>query len=138
MREAIGHDFYTLLDRNKVAFVHATTEESEAEAAQSSRDNSAKILRRLRSREVRSFKGFTDEDEEFIREIIRLLEDGALPRPTTKKVVEALKTEINPLKILGILKRDIPSRFFQTTHAAQSSRNTSPREVILSEYLIGE
>jgi hypothetical protein len=95
-------------------------------------------LRRLKSKDVRHFKGFTDDDEEFIRSVIRLLEDGALPRPTTKKLMAALQNEINPLKILGVLRRDIPAYFFQPTQAARSNRNNAPREVILSAYLIGD
>ena len=133
-RKQIGNDFYPLLDRNKVAFEFATSEVAEVE--ETGRDNSAKILRRLRSREVRTFKGFTDEDEDFIKQIIRLLEDGALPRPTTKKVYAGLKDEINPLKILGILKRDVSAHFLRPTRAEQSRFSQAPREVILSEYLI--
>lgn len=135
----VGRDFYQLLDRNKEAFITATLEESALdESPASSRDHSAKLLRRLKSKDVRHFKGFTDDDEEFIRSVIRLLEDGALPRPTTKKLMAALQNEINPLKILGVLRRDVPAYFFQPTQAARSNRNNAPREVILSAYLIGE
>ena len=66
----------------------------------------------------------------------QLLTDGALPRPTTKKVAEAMKNEIEPLKVLGILRRDIPSLFFQATRAQQTAHAFSPREVILSSYLL--
>lgn len=87
---------------------------------------------------MRRFRGFTDEDEEFIRDVVRLLEDGALPRQTAKKVWDGIKDETNPLKILGILRRDIASQFFQQTRAHQSRNARSPREVILSAYLISE
>jgi hypothetical protein len=69
--------------------------------------------------------------------VIQLLTDGALPRPTTKKVAEALKKEIDPLRVLGILRRDIPALFFQATRAQQTAHALSPREVILSSWLIG-
>jgi len=55
---------------------------------------------------------------------------------TTKKVAEALRKEAEPLKVLGILRRDIPALFFQATRAEQSARTLSPREVILSSYLL--
>jgi superfamily II DNA/RNA helicase len=135
-REQTGPDFYSLLDANKSAFVLATTEDAKAEPAGNSRDNPAKILKRLRTREIRHFKGFTDEDQEYLLKVIRLLEDGALPRPTTKKVAEAFKTEINALKLLAILKRDIPVYFFQATRAEKTRSDYSRREVILSEYLV--
>jgi len=133
-RKQIGNDFYRLLDRNKEAFEFATSEAAEVE--DSGRDNSAKILRRLRSRDIRTFKGFTDEDEDFIKQVIRLLEDGALPRPTVKKVYAGVKDEINPLKILGVLKRDVSDHFLRPTRAESSRFSQAPREVILSEYLI--
>jgi superfamily II DNA/RNA helicase len=133
-RGQIGDNFYPLLDSNKAAFEFATSEASAVE--DTGRDNSAKILRRLRTREIRTFKGFTDEDEDFIKQVIRLLEDGALPRPTTKKVYGAVKDEISPLKILGILKRDVSAHFLRPTRAEQSRFSQASREVILSEYLI--
>ena len=64
-----------------------------------------------------------------------LLIDGALPKPTAKKVADALKNEIQPLKVLGILRRDISPLFFQTTRAQMTAYVLSPREVILSSYL---
>ena len=138
-RIRIGEDFYPLLDCNKEAFIVATTEESDDESiAGGSRDNSVKILTRLRAREVKRFQGFTDEDEAFLRDVARLLEDGALPKTTTKKVWEAIKNEINPLKILGALKRHVAPEFFNATRAAQNKHDNKPREVILSAYLINE
>jgi superfamily II DNA/RNA helicase len=135
----LGRDFYQLLDRNKEAFIAATLEEAALEdTPAANRDHGARLLRRLRSKDIRHFKGFTDEDEEYIRAVIRLLEDGALPRPTTKKLMTALQDEINPLKILGVLRRNLPASFFQPTQASQTHRNTAPREVILSSYFVSE
>jgi hypothetical protein len=93
-------------------------------------------LKRLKAKEIRQYHGYTDDDEIFIQQVVQLLTDGALPRPTTKKVAEALKKEIEPLKVLGILRRDIPTQFFQPTRAQQTSQGLSPREVILSSYLL--
>jgi superfamily II DNA or RNA helicase len=134
-RVEVGTDFYPLLDLNKRAFDATTTEDGDAQPAQAVRDTGAKLLLRLRTREVRSFPGYTEEDEQYIRQITRMLEDGALPRPTLKKLAEAFKTEAHPLKLLGIMRRDIPQEFFQPTRAEQVRHNFNPREVILSEYL---
>jgi len=129
-----GSDFYPLLDRNKAAFDAATAEEGEASRGRG-RDSGAKLLNRLRSKEVRTCQAYTEDDEQYVRDVIRLLEDGALPRPTLKKLTEAFKAEAHPLKLLGIMRRDIPPQFFQATKAETTVRNFSPREVILSEYL---
>ena len=49
------------------------------------------------AKEIRHYQGFTEDDEIFIEQVKELLLDGALPRPTTKKVAEALKKESDPL-----------------------------------------
>jgi hypothetical protein len=87
-----------------------------------------------RSPSIRRYHGFKDEDELYIRQLIQLLNDDTLPRPTTKKIAMELKEEIEPLKVLGILRRDIPSPFFQATRAQAGHHSLSPREVILSFY----
>jgi superfamily II DNA/RNA helicase len=136
-RQPIPHDFYTLLDQNRAAFETATSPDfDDAIPKHRGGANDAYILKRLKAKEIRSYHGFTEDDELYIQQVIQLLSDGALPRPTTKKVAEALKSEIQPLKVLGVLRRDIPSLFFQTTRAQQTGHALSPREVILSSYLL--
>ena len=135
-RAEVGLDFYPLLDRNKTACDAATDEDGDGQHVASRRDTGAKLLQRLRSKEVRNFTGYMDDDEEYVRQVIRLLEDGALPRPTLKKLAEAFKTEAHPLKLLGIMRRDIPIQFFQSTRSEKVMEHFNPREVILSEYLV--
>jgi len=136
-REAIPHDFYTLLEKNKRAIETAISPDiDDAIPKQKGTANDAYILKRLKAKEIRRYHGFTEDDELYIQKVVQLLIDGALPKPTTKKVAEALKKEIQPLKVLGILRRDISSLFFQTTRAQMTSHVLSPREVILSSYLL--
>ena len=136
-RQNIPKDFYALLDKNKAAFETATSPDlDDAIPKHKGGANDAYVLKRLKAKEIKRYHGFTDDDELYIRQVIQLLIDGALPRPTTKKVAEALKKEIEPLKVLGILRRDIPSQFFQATRAQAAHHALSPREVILSSYLL--
>jgi superfamily II DNA or RNA helicase len=136
-RQTIPEEFYSLLDKNKAAFDAATSPEiDDAIAKHKGAANDAYILKRLKAKEIRRYQGFTEDDEQFIQQVIQLLADGALPRPTTKKVAEALKTEIEPLKVLGILRRDISTLFLQATRAQLTHNTLSPREVILSSYLL--
>jgi superfamily II DNA/RNA helicase len=136
-RQAIPQEFYTFLESNKAAFTAATSPSNEDATSQHKGSaNDAYILKRLKAKDVRFYHGFTEEDEDYIRRVIQLLNDGALPRPTTKKVAEALKKELEPLRVLGILCRDIPSQLFQPTRAQQKVHALSPREVILSSFLL--
>jgi hypothetical protein len=136
-RLAIPPAFYDLLGKNKAAFAAATSVEiDDAIAKHKGAANDAYILKRLKAKDIRHYQGFTEDDEVFIQQVIQLLSDGALPKPTTKKVADALRTEIEPLKVLGILRRDIPALLFQATRAQLTHDTLSPREVILSSYLL--
>lgn len=136
-RVTIPRDFYNLLDKNKAAFEAATSPElDDSIPKHKGSANDAYILKRLKAKEIRQYHGYTDDDELYIQQVIQLLLDGALPRPTTKKVAEAFKREANPLRVLGILRRDIPPLFFQATRAQYHAHAFSPREVILSSYLL--
>jgi superfamily II DNA/RNA helicase len=137
-RENPGGDFYDLLEKNKDAFRLATTEEVPEVKMKGGRDSTTFVLRFLKSNEVRHFKGFTDEDELYIKKVITLLEEGGLPKQTTKTLVKELSKETNPLKILAKLKTNIAPEFFKETAAESSAQTSGPREVILSEYLISE
>jgi superfamily II DNA/RNA helicase len=136
IRQMIPQGFYALLDMNKAAFSEATSVEADGRSTRKGSPNDAYIFRRLKAKEIRRYQGFTEDDEVFIEQVTELLVDGALPRPTTKKVAEALKEEKEPLKVLGILRRDIPTLFFQPTRAQRTSHALSPREVILSSYIL--
>jgi superfamily II DNA/RNA helicase len=136
-RQSVPREFYDFLDRNKAAFVNATTADAEqAEAQYRGSPNDAYMLKRLKDKAIRRCQQFTEDDEEFVGKVIRLLEDGALPKPTTKKIAAALKKEIQPLKVLAILRRDVAREFFQTSTAAHIGQSLAPREVILSSFLV--
>jgi superfamily II DNA/RNA helicase len=139
VRQNIPREFYGLLDQNKQNFLNATSAEAEqAESAHRGDRNAAIVLKRLRDKAVRRCPQFTDDDEEFVGKVIKLLEDGALPKRTTQKIAERLsdkKTLNNPLEVLHILRRGIPREFLLAT-PAQTSQANAPREVILSSFLV--
>ena len=137
-RQAIPREFYELLDQNKAAFVTATTSDAEPAAAHRGSPNDAYILKRLKDKAVRRCPQFTEDDEAFVGQVIRLVEDGSLPKATARKVAAALKKPENlmPLKVLAVLRRDIKPEFFQAAPVAHVSQGHAPREVILSSYLV--
>ena len=139
VRQTIPREFYDLLDRNKGAFVTATTADAE-QAASTHRGspNDAYIMKRLKDKAVRRCQQFTEDDEEFVGKVIRLMEEGSLPKATAKKVATSMKKEVQPLGVLNILRRHIKHEFFQASPAAHASQALAPREVILSSWLISE
>jgi len=124
-RQSVPREFYDLLDKNKAAFVTATTADAElAESTHRGSPNDAYIMKRLKDKAVRRCPQYTEDDEEFVGKVIRLLEEGALPKPTSKKVAAALKKPENlqPLRVLAVLRRDIRWEYFQASPAAHASQ----------------
>jgi len=72
--------------------------------------------------------------------VIKLLQDGALPKPTAKRTLKVVNQNFTPpfnlLKLLAILQTNIPAEFFKAAPITSSAQTTGPREVILSEYLV--
>jgi superfamily II DNA or RNA helicase len=133
-RQSIPREFYTLLDQNKKHFIEATTMEAAILSRRSSVGDGY-VLKRLRDKAVLRCPQFTEDDEEFITKIVQLVEDGALPKRTIRNVAESLKKEVQPLKILTLLRRNIPREFLLVT-PAQIQQTHTAREVILSSFLV--
>ena len=140
-REKLPADFYDKLEKNKQAFTFATTEEDvELKAKRGGSDSTLQVLKILKA--VRDFRQYTEAQEAYLKRVMNRLEEGALPKQTAKTVLKALEKELktgkpNPLKVLAVLQNNVPDEFLES-HIAESAAHTAgPREVILSEYLIG-
>lgn len=136
-KETLGKDFYTLLEKNKKAFEFATMEELPEVKQRSGRDSASQILGILKA--VRDFRQYTEDQELYLKKVIKQLEEGGLPKQTSKKALQELQKEIkrngaNPMKILAVLQSNIPSALLEGHIAESAARTFGPREVILSEY----
>ena len=140
-KEKLPEQYYDLLDKNKEAFILATTEEMPHHWQRSGRDSAANILRILKAT-LKNTQKLTEDQELYLKKILTQLEEGGLPKQTTKKTLKALdelKNEImNPLKILAVLQMNIPERFLAEHYAERHSQSSGKREVILSMYLTGK
>ncbi len=138
-KEKLDDKLHDYLERNKKEFEFSTTEESEEVSRRGGRDSATFVVRILRANEIKNFKGYTDEDELYIEKVIELLTEGGIPKQTSKvlkqEIDKALTEEINPIKVLTLLKSNIPSEFFRKMHSENAAQTDGPREVILSEYL---
>jgi superfamily II DNA or RNA helicase len=131
-------DYYELLDRNKTAFFNATIEEIIETNRRGGVDNETKLLKILMATQ-RNAKQLTEDQEEYLKNIINQLEKGALPKETVKKVLKSLnklEKEIqNPLKVVNILQKEISEKFLRSHYAEYPVKTEEKREVILSLYL---
>ena len=140
-KKKLPAEIYDLLNRNKEAFIIATTEEMAAPQKRSGRDSAANILRILKAT-IKNTQKFTDDQELYLKKVVNQLEEGGLPKQTTKKTLKALndlKDElINPFKVLAVLQTHISDRLLQSHYAEQNPAVFGKREVILSLFLKGE
>ncbi|MGB9697625.1 MAG: helicase-related protein [Ignavibacteria bacterium] len=131
-------NYYELLIRNKDAFLNSTLDEIieiRQKGGKSSEDELLKILKATQ----KNSKQLTEDQEEYLKKVISQIEAGSLPKQTIKKTLKALNTlkqDIqNPLKVIGILQREISTSFLKSHYAETSAITEGKREVILSLYL---
>ncbi len=134
-------NYYEFLDKNKSAFFDATIEEifeTRRRAGRSSYDELLKILKATQ----KNSKQLTEEQEEYLQKVINRLEEGSLPKKTVQKTLKGLnelKRDIqNPLKVIGVLQREISLAFLKSHYAESSAITEGKREIILSLYLDGD
>lgn len=139
-RAKIHSDYFDMLSSNKEAFDIATSEDLDVVilATKGGKSNVDFIARLLKSNEIKFFDAYTDEDEDYIQLVTKAFQDGIIPQNTAKKIAGAIKKQkgFNPLKILGILKQNIPDSLLMPEQSGQGSQFHAKREVILSEYLV--
>jgi superfamily II DNA/RNA helicase len=139
-KKKLPEEFYELLDKNKEAFIFATLEETPQEVRRGGRDSSANIIRILRAT-LKNTQKLTEEQEQYLRNVLIQLEEGGIPKQTTKetlKALEKLKNEItNPFKVLAVLQSNISDKLLESHYAEQIPSIFGKREVILSLYLVG-
>jgi len=137
-QQKINKDFYSLIEQNKKAFIFATTEELLDVKMRGGRDSATQISRILKAT-LKDRRQFTEDQDLYLKKVITQLEEGGLPKQTTRVTLQALSKEIekgiNPLKILSVLQSHISARLLEGHFAETTTDHFGKREVILSEYL---
>jgi hypothetical protein len=131
----IDKAFYDYLERNKEAF-DAIFEIEEGKLTGVGRSNEFRLIEKIKW--VSNQPEISDQNRDYLDEVMRLLAEGGMAKPTTKKLsIEIIKKrEINPVKILAHLKDIIPEEYFEK-NPVNTADISGPKEVILSEYLVG-
>ena len=140
-KKKLSEEFYDMLDKNKEAFILATTEELLPKGQRSGRDSAANVLRILKAT-LKNTKQLTEDQELYLRKVLRQIEEGGLPKQTAKhtlKALNALRNElVNPFKVLAVLQTGISPKLLEAHYAEQNPAVTGKREVILSLFLTGK
>lgn len=130
-------EYYEFLDKNKTAFFNATVEELIETERKGGPSKEKELLKTLKAIQKNAK---TDDQREYFRKVIQSLEEGALPKKTVQRTLRVLEkldiTEIqNPVKVIEILKKEIPAALLESHYTEVSPMTDGKREVILSLYL---
>lgn len=141
-RGKLEKDFYDMLDKNKDAFLFATTEEMIETKTKGGRDSATELLKILKA-VSKDKRQFTDDQEVYITKVMKQLEEGGIPKQTAKKALKEIRQRLKAkdagsLKILALLQKNIADEFLEGHFADSAAHTFGPREVILSEYLAGD
>ncbi|TXT62338.1 MAG: Helicase [Promethearchaeota archaeon] len=134
-RQTLPKDFYQFLSENKTEFKKVFVGETEEISSPGGRSTEAKLIKYIKA--VLKAPQITDDDEDYLYEIMNIIKKGGVAKATVKRVFKSVKDETDPLKILGRIKGGIPQNVFEGTSTRGAANISGPKEVILSEYLIG-
>lgn len=131
--------FYKLLEKNMAMLEKVDAyEEEELSGIRGSRDNAARLAKILRTRQIRKYQGFTDDDEAYIERVIAELDSGSIPKKITRGIYQKVSNTpeiiVNPLKLLILLKDLLPMDFLQPSQSGFAAAMSIKKEIILSEY----
>ncbi len=131
----IDKQFYDFLEKNKEAF-DFVFEIEENTTENKGRNTERRLADKLKA--IMSSQELSDESKDYIGDVLKLLAEGGIAKMTSKKLFKAIiKTkEKDSIKILAHLKDIIPEEYFKK-NPVNSADISGPKEVILSEYLIG-
>jgi superfamily II DNA/RNA helicase len=134
--------YYEMLDKNKEAFIYATTEGVIKQKYKATKDSSQKLLGILKFT-LKNTQRLTDEQEEYLQKVKEKLDEGSIPKQTIKETLSAIgklgKDGLqDPIKVLATLQINIPNRFLESHFIEYPKAKFGIREVILSLYLIGK
>ncbi|TMS41017.1 MAG: helicase [Methanobacterium sp.] len=134
----ITAEFYKHLNINKKEFESVFDAENEEPTRKSGRSHETYLSRIIKAT-IGQRKGFTEIDEDYLKNVLDLLDEGTLPPVLLKNLKKELnKIEGNPepFKILNTIKNNIPIEYFEDVSKEHDIDFIRPKEVILSEYLI--
>ena len=141
--EEIPTDFWDKLQRNKNAFKEATTEKKEEPP--DIRGYEQKLRKELKAMlnvkdSIPNVSQYTEEQTNYIKDVMKCLDGGTLPKRIITKTYKALKNNAQPpfdsQKKYELLKKQIPEQLMKPHASEVAAATEERREVILSAYLI--
>ena len=131
----VPEEYFEHLKINREKFEDLFNEEILVNTDKSARaGNDAKIIKNLKGI-LKDCKTFTDDQENKIKLLQELWEDGNIPASISKEVVKAIKDMKEPIKIYYEIDRLVPEKYFEKRENKQKKNLEGKIKIILSEYL---
>ena len=133
-RAEIPSNYFHLLKTNRQRFNLDISQDVDTTKAQGGRSNLSYIEKRLKDKAFRKCRKFTDDDEELINNVRKMIDQGTIAKKIAQKIKKALEKTLEPLEVLAILRKHIRIVTVADTRVHDKALK---REVILSGYLLG-
>ena len=136
-KQEIPKDYFEHLQHNKThinQLLHQNDEPSLMEAG-GGRSNEKAIIKTIKAFHRKAHE-YTDIDNDYLTKVLSAIGNGVIANQVLKRIKQELKHNITPLSLLRILRDNITEQ--DTEHWQPTHNRDNPREVILSEYLIGD
>ncbi len=131
-RQPIPAAYYHWLETNKQRFAHDTIQDEDSAGVGGGQSNLGYVEKRLKDKAFRNCQKFTDDDEDFLDSVRRMMGQGLVAKKTAQTIKKAFEKTLNPLEMLGILRQHI--RMVDPADNQQTRQAGSRREIILSSY----
>ena len=135
-RISVGNTYFEHYDSNSQAFDYSLMAE---EVISTSRPavaaNDQKMIRYLRG--LLSIKSFTDEQEEKIKKMIEIWENGDIPAKDTKNIVKSIKGVEDGVEAYYKIVSQVDDKYFAGRKQIASRAEGEEKQVILSCYMKG-
>ena len=133
-RAQIPSDYFHLLETNQQRFaMDISRDVTTGKSSQGGRSNLGYIEKRLKDKAFRKCRKFTDDDEELLTNVRRMIDQGTIAKKVAQKIKKELEKTLEPLDVLAILRKHIR---IVTVADTSDHGKAHKREVILSGYLL--
>ena len=126
--------YFKYLEKNKNLFDLSLKEDVPEVPTRRGKSSNAKLRNIIKA--ILKEKGFTEEDEEYLKKVLNIIDEGILPKETARSIIRQLGKESDPLKIYSVIKMNHPETFFTEDNPSLTGSSSGKREIILSECLI--
>ena len=133
-KKDIPNNYHDLLRKNKEAFENSIEDNEDNETAKSITGNERIFLKLIKT--LNAFKGFTEDDELYLAQLINAIEEGSINKKSISKILKETRSLNQPLKIIHIIRGHIPEKYLKNLAKREGKQTDNKKEIVLSESFI--